>query len=193
MQERLQLAGAIAEHRGKRLADLPDLTPLLKFTQGNPLTILVSVGEALRAGIDSKETLDAFIAALRGGEAQFEDEETEGRTKSLGASLSYGFASAFNEDERKILFRFDCVIFVTLFVLRIYSGRRRRADFAHKPAAWRMARQAKPLPRSRDLVLRVRRHKATQDALSLLQRLLRDSGPPRRFAPRDDAAAPTPL
>ncbi len=103
MQERLQLAGAIAEHRGKRLADLPDLTPLLQFTQGNPLTILVTVGEALRAGIDSKERLDAFVAALRTGEANFEDEETEGRTKSLGASLSYGFASAFNDDERKRL------------------------------------------------------------------------------------------
>jgi hypothetical protein len=103
MQERLQLAGAIVEHRGKRLADLPDLTPLLKFTQGNPLTILVTVGQALRAGIDSKVKLDAFVASLRGGEAKFEDEATEGRTKSLGASLSYGFASAFNDDERKVL------------------------------------------------------------------------------------------
>ena len=71
MQERLQLAGAIAEHRGRRLADLPDLTPLLQFTQGNPLTILVTVGEALRAGIDSKERLDAFVAGLRGGEGEF--------------------------------------------------------------------------------------------------------------------------
>jgi len=103
MQERLQLAGAIAEHRGKRLADLPDLTPLLHFTQGNPLTILVTVGEALRAGIDSKERLDVFVAGLRGGEGNFEDEAAEGRTKSLGASLSYGFANAFNDSERKRL------------------------------------------------------------------------------------------
>ena len=103
MQERLQLAGAIAQHRDTRLVDLPDLTPLLQFTQGNPLTILVTVGEALRARIDSKEQLDAFVAALRRGEGNFEDEEAEGRTKSLGASLSYGFASAFNEDDRKRL------------------------------------------------------------------------------------------
>ncbi len=79
------------------------MTPLLQFTQGNPLTILVTVGEALRAGIDSGERLDALVAALRGGEATLEDEEAEGRTKSLGASLSYGFASAFTEDERKRL------------------------------------------------------------------------------------------
>jgi tetratricopeptide (TPR) repeat protein len=103
MQERLQLAGAIAEHRGWRLADLPDLTPLLRFTQGNPLTILVTVGEALRAGIDSNERLEAFVAGLRAGEANFEDEEAEGRTKSLGASLSYGFASTFSDEERRRL------------------------------------------------------------------------------------------
>jgi tetratricopeptide (TPR) repeat protein len=103
MQERLQLAGAIVKHRGKRLADLPDLTPLLKFTQGNPLTILVTVGQALRARIGTKDNLDAFVANLRAGEAKFEDEATEGRTKSLGASLSYGFASAFSEKERKTL------------------------------------------------------------------------------------------
>ena len=41
--------------------------------------------------------------ALRNGEAAFEDEATEGRSKSLGASLSYGFGNAFSEDERKLL------------------------------------------------------------------------------------------
>ncbi len=103
MQERLQLAAAIAEHRGRRLADLPDLAPLLRFTQGNPLTILVTVGEALRARITSKKQLDDFVAGLRRGEGNFEDEEAEGRTKSLGASLSFGFANAFTDDERKRL------------------------------------------------------------------------------------------
>jgi tetratricopeptide (TPR) repeat protein len=103
MQESLQLAGAIAEHRGKRLADLPDLTPLLQFTRGNPLTILVTVGEALRAGIDTRDKLDGFVASLCSGEAIFKDEEAEGRTKSLGASLSYGFANAFSDEERNRL------------------------------------------------------------------------------------------
>ena len=103
MQERLQLAGAIVERRGKRLADLPELTPLLRFTRGNPLTILVTLGEALRAGIDTPARLDAFVAALHRGEVAFEDEASEGRSKSLGASLSYGFGTAFADDERKIL------------------------------------------------------------------------------------------
>src|SRR5262249_8365196 len=91
------------ERRGKRLSQMPDVTPLLRFTRGNPLTILVTVGEALRAGINTQAQLDAFLEALRNGESAFEDEITEGRSKSLGASLSYGFDHGFNEEERKIL------------------------------------------------------------------------------------------
>jgi hypothetical protein len=103
MQERLQLAGAIVERRPKRLADLPELTPLLRFTRGNPLTILVTLGEALRAGIDTPARLDVFVTTLQRGEVAFQDEASEGRSKSLGASLSYGFKSTFTEDERKVL------------------------------------------------------------------------------------------
>jgi tetratricopeptide (TPR) repeat protein len=103
MQERLQFAGAIVAQRNKRLAELPHLGPLLKFTRGNPMTILITVGEALRAGIGTQAQLDAFVQALQNREINFEDEKTEGRSKSLGASLSYGFGAAFSDDERKIL------------------------------------------------------------------------------------------
>ena len=71
--------------------------------KGDPLIFDVTSGEALRAGIDTKDRLDAFVGGLRNGEAAFEDEETEGRSKSLGASLSYGFGNESSEDERKIL------------------------------------------------------------------------------------------
>jgi hypothetical protein len=102
MRERRQLAGAILANRGKRAQDLPDLTPLLRQTQGNPLTILVTMGAALRAGIDTTERLEAFVRRLRNGEAEFEDETSEGRSRSLGASLAYGF-EGFSVEERKIL------------------------------------------------------------------------------------------
>ena len=95
MQERRQLVGAIVAQHGKRLANFPDLTSLLKFTRGNPLTIVVTIGEALRVDIDTKARLDAFVAALQSGEVAFKDEQTEGRSKSLGASLSYGFQDRF--------------------------------------------------------------------------------------------------
>ncbi|MGA9351399.1 MAG: tetratricopeptide repeat protein [Anaerolineae bacterium] len=103
IQEGVQLARALAEKHGRRLADMEDWRPLLRFTQGNPLTITVLVGQVLRDGLKTKEQIEAFVAQLRAGEAAFEDEESDGRAKSLGASLSYGFEHAFNEDERKKL------------------------------------------------------------------------------------------
>ncbi len=103
MQERVQLARALAEKHGRHITDVEDWRPLLAFTQGNPLTITVLVGQALRDGLKTRKEIDAFVARLRAGEAAFEDEASEGRSKSLGASLSYGFQAAFKEEERKVL------------------------------------------------------------------------------------------
>jgi len=103
MQERVQLARALAEKHGRRLADVEDWRPLLQFTRGNPLTITVLVGQPLREGRKTKDEIEAFVAQLRAGEAEIEDEQSQGRAKSLAASLSYGFEHAFNEEERKQL------------------------------------------------------------------------------------------
>ena len=103
MQERVQLARALAEKHGRRITDVDDWRPLLRFTEGNPLTITVLVGQALRDGLKTKEQIDDFVRKLQAGTAKFDDEASEGRTKSLGASLSYGFDHAFSEAERKQL------------------------------------------------------------------------------------------
>jgi hypothetical protein len=103
MQERVQLARALAEKQGRRLTEVDDWQPLLRFTRGNPLTITVLVGQALRDGRTTREQIEAFVDQLRAGEGAFEDEKSEGRSKSLGASLSYGFEHAFGEAERKQL------------------------------------------------------------------------------------------
>ncbi len=103
MTERVQLARALAEKQGRRLTDVEDWRPLLQFTQGNPLTITVLVGQALRDDLTKKDQIEAFVVKLRAGEAAFEDEASEGRSKSLGASLSYGFEHAFSEAERQQL------------------------------------------------------------------------------------------
>lgn len=103
MQERVQLARALAEKHGHRLTDVNDWRPLLRFTGGNPLTITVLVGQALRDGLRTREQIEAFVSRLRRGEAVFEDEASEGRSRSLGAALAYGFADAFNEQERRQL------------------------------------------------------------------------------------------
>lgn len=103
MQECVRLTRALADKQGKRIADVKDWLPLLRFTQGNPLTITVMVGQALRDGISSTEQIEAYLNKLHNGETAFDDETSEGRSKSLGASLSYGFKQAFSADERKVL------------------------------------------------------------------------------------------
>jgi tetratricopeptide (TPR) repeat protein len=115
MQERVQLARALAEKHGFKITDVEDWRPLLRFTQGNPLTLTVVVGQALRLVTEIKDPdekrqkkkrtnrLQEYLEQLRRGESAFPDEAAEGRAKSLGASLSYGFESAFSPEERKIL------------------------------------------------------------------------------------------
>ncbi len=103
MQERLELTRELARRHQRRIEDIDDWRPLLRFTQGNPLTLTVLVGQALRDGLKSREQVEAFVERLRAGEAVFEDEASEGRTGSLGASLQYGLQDAFTEPERKQL------------------------------------------------------------------------------------------
>lgn len=100
MQERVQLARAVAEKHGKRLTVVDDWMSLLRFTRGNPMTITVLVGQALRDRLKTRGQIDAFIERLRAGEATFDDEISEGRDRSLSASLAYGFEHAFTESER---------------------------------------------------------------------------------------------
>jgi tetratricopeptide (TPR) repeat protein len=101
MRERLQLAAALAARHGRPVA-AADWRPLLRFTAGNPLTITVVTGQALRENLSTGEQLAAFVARLRAGEAPPESEEDAalGRTRSLAASLDYGFARAFANAER---------------------------------------------------------------------------------------------
>lgn len=103
MQERVQLARALAEKHQYRLTEVDDWRPLLRYTQGNPLTITALVGQALRDSLKTRDQIEAFVDKLRSGEAAFDDDASEGRTRSLGASLRYGFEQAFSEDDRKIL------------------------------------------------------------------------------------------
>lgn len=98
--ERAQLAAALISKHGGKMSDVEDWRPLLEFTAGNPLTITVLVGQALRDKVKSKQQIEEFVAKLRAGESAFQDEVAEGRDKSLGASLSYGFENAFDEVDK---------------------------------------------------------------------------------------------
>ena len=103
MHEREQMARSFAKKHRRNLRDLQAWRPLLRFSGGNPLTLTVLAGQALRDGMRFKEQIEDFVEKLSRGEQAFEDEETQGRAKSLSASLKYGFENAFSEDERKVL------------------------------------------------------------------------------------------
>jgi tetratricopeptide (TPR) repeat protein len=101
MRESLQLAAELTKRHGHTTADA-DWRPLLRYAAGNPLTITVLVSQALRENLTTAEDVDGFVTRLRAGEAQLEQgkDAALGRTRSLAASLSYGFAQAFNSGER---------------------------------------------------------------------------------------------
>jgi hypothetical protein len=102
LHERRQLAEALADKYGVTMKQ-DDWRPLLVYSGGNPLTLTVVVGQALRDGLRTAQQIRDYVQQLRAGEAAFEDDESQGRTRSLGASLSYGFGAAFSEEERQTL------------------------------------------------------------------------------------------
>jgi tetratricopeptide (TPR) repeat protein len=101
MRESLQLAAALAVRYGHGIATA-DWRPLLRYAAGNPLTITVLAGQALRDNLTTTEAIGNFVTRLQAGEAQLEagEDAALGRTRSLAASLSYGFAQAFTDTER---------------------------------------------------------------------------------------------
>jgi tetratricopeptide (TPR) repeat protein len=101
MRESLQLAAALADRYGQNLG-AADWRPLLRYAAGNPLTITVVVGQGLRGGLATSEQIEGFVARLQAGEAQLEagEDAALGRSRSLAASLSYGFENAFTGAER---------------------------------------------------------------------------------------------
>jgi tetratricopeptide (TPR) repeat protein len=102
--DRLALAEKLAEAHGRN--DRPTmqaLAPLLDYSAGNPMALTVLVGQALRDRLRTVEQVEAYIDALRRGEGRFDDDRDQGRARSLGASLAYGFDAAFSDTERKHL------------------------------------------------------------------------------------------
>jgi tetratricopeptide (TPR) repeat protein len=84
--------------------EIADWQPLLDYCQGNPLTLRVIAGQAIRMGLRGKESIEDFVEAIRSGEQAIEDaDENQGRDKSLGASLDYGFRHAFQPDEQPLI------------------------------------------------------------------------------------------
>jgi tetratricopeptide (TPR) repeat protein len=103
------LALALGRERGLKPGDIAAWQPLLDYCAGNPLTLRVIAGQAIAQGLRSRERIAAFIQAVRDGEAHIVDADAaEGRERSLGASLDYGFRHAFQPDELAVLALLHC-------------------------------------------------------------------------------------
>lgn len=111
MLERAELSRAIAASYGRKLIEVEDWIPLLKFSQGNPLTITALVGQAFREGLSTRAEVHSFVEKLRLGLAEVSDDEEQGRSRSLAASLKYGFDNGFSVDEK-----------ASLALLHLYEG-----------------------------------------------------------------------
>jgi tetratricopeptide (TPR) repeat protein len=99
-----KLALKLGEEKNLLRSEIAAWQPLLDYCAGNPLTLRVLVGQAVKMGLREHSQIVSFVEAIRGGELQIEDaDEKEGRDKSLGASLDYGFRNAFKEDELPII------------------------------------------------------------------------------------------
>ena len=103
MPDRVKLARGIAKKRGRHIHNPGDWMPLLRYTDGNPLTTTVLVGQALTLGKENRDQIAEFIDQIRAGEIDISDVESEKREKSLAASLRYGYENAFTTKEQKIL------------------------------------------------------------------------------------------
>ncbi len=102
MLERLELARAVAARQpggGDHSMEVLDWRPLLRFTQGNPLTVAVLVRQVLRDHLSSPGQMEEFVAGLRAGSARITDDAAQGRGASLTASLDYGCTGAFTGAE----------------------------------------------------------------------------------------------
>ena len=90
------LALQLGTEKNLTRAEVADWGPLVDYCAGNLLTLRVIAGQAFKMGLWGREQIEWFIQAVRDGKRRIEDaDEAQGRDKSLGASLDYGFRNAF--------------------------------------------------------------------------------------------------
>ncbi len=99
-----RLAQRLGAERNLSRSEIAGWQPLLDYCAGNPLTLRVIVGQAVKMGLRGEKQIAAFAQAVRDGEQAIADvDAAQGRDKSLGASLDYGFRHAFSDDELPII------------------------------------------------------------------------------------------
>jgi hypothetical protein len=101
MEERGELTIRITGRHGLAVNELASFAPLLKHSQGNPLTLSFLLTEALREGWRRPDEVRKFLADLRLGDGAAADPADP--SAALLSSLLYGYERAFGEEERRRL------------------------------------------------------------------------------------------
>lgn len=100
-RERWKLAKAVAKRHNCVPLSKAFWLPLLQYSQGNPLTLNIVVRQAARNGLQSPEEIECFVNELKELETPVEESRAHlGRSRSLSASLNYGFKTSFTEAEK---------------------------------------------------------------------------------------------
>ena len=98
------LALRLGKEKNLKRSEIANWQSLLDYCAGNPLTLRVLVGQAVKENRKNEDEIKEFVEAIRSGEKDIQDEDrSQGRDKSLGASLDYGFRNAFKEDELPVI------------------------------------------------------------------------------------------
>ncbi|MCC6359352.1 MAG: CHAT domain-containing protein [Phycisphaerales bacterium] len=104
LSDSASLARSLGNERKIAREDVADWQALLRYCNGNPLTLRVVVGQAIRMKLSGREQIARFVEAIRSGEQAIEDTDgREGRDKSLGASLDYGIRHSFKDEELPVI------------------------------------------------------------------------------------------
>lgn len=109
-----EFAARLINRLGRRGIDRLALMELLNYCEGNPLTLTVALANLFdRHPSPTANQVSSFVNELRSGESVLDDEEPGDRSRSLTASLRYGF-EALNQ---KILRRL-----ALLYLFRTYAN-----------------------------------------------------------------------
>jgi len=127
LSECIDFAVCLARRLGSVLGDLADVQPILEYSQGNPLVLTVALRTFLYPRGPSTDSAELFVERLQAGEGLFDESVEQGRSRSLLASLEYGFNRAFNDTELRVL--------ALLYLFRSYANTNILLVMGHRPTA----------------------------------------------------------